>query len=374
MLRNALLCFSAQLELARLTQTVPADINDEELNAMIQEKLHQAPGATPDLFGILETKQIYLPALDDPNDAVTPISESLTVFLFDVEGTTTPLPFVRQFMVPLADARVESFMTAHFPNDEELVNALIAATEQPASPTAKTPTRASKAFSDALEACRALEWKDAAANRAACDEFCAFFHEEVKRGSAHNAVKAVQAAIWTEVFAEGKLQSQVFPDVNAFFRYAGSPAMSEKTRIALYSTGSIASQKVVMGHTPYGDLNPFITAYFDPSLVGTKLTPKSYMKIRSLLVEQLRISPENMHIIFVTDDTSEASAAETSEAVDSSIVCVRPLNTWITFDTILSINVPYIVSFEQLMQRHCEVNMAKLVRDTKECLKQQDVS
>ncbi|KAG5465175.1 hypothetical protein LSCM4_00628 [Leishmania orientalis] len=371
MLQNALSCFSAQLELTRLTDTVPDDINYEELAAIIQEKLQHAPGTTPGLFELLETKQIYLPAIDDAGDSITSLSGPLTVFLFDVEGTITPLPFVRQVMIPLAEARLESYMAAHFPEDKAFVDLLVALTESRSSPTAKTPTATSKGFSDALAVCKAHDWNDAAANNAARAEFCVFFHEEVKKGSTHAAVKAVQAAIWTEVFGEGKLQSQVFPDVNTFFRYAGRPIMAETTRIALYSTGSIASQKLVMGHTPYGDLNPFITAYFDPLLVGTKLTPKSYMKIRTLLAEQLDISPESMHIIFVTDNTSEASAAETSGAVDSSILCVRPLNNWVTFDTMLSINVPFIISFTQLMQRRCKIDLAKLVSDTKECIRPQ---
>ncbi|CBZ39053.1 hypothetical protein, conserved [Leishmania donovani] len=374
MLRNALSCFVAQLELARLTGTLPSSIDYEELVAMVQQRLQGAPGKTLGVFELLQAKEIHLPEPDNPNYAVASMLAPLTVFLFDIEGTTTPLPFVQKVMMPLAESRVEAYMAAHFPADQAFVDLLTAVAEPQSSPLAKAPTAYSKAFTDALAASGARDWKDEAANEVARSEFCAFFHHEIKRGSDHAAVKAVQAAIWTEVFAEGKLQSQVFPDVSTFFRFAGGPAMAERTRIALYSSGSIAAQKLVMGHTPYGDLNPFITAYFDPLLVGTKLMPKSYMKIRTLLAEKLDIPQESMHIVFVTDNTSEASAAETSGAVESAILCVRPLNDWITFDTMLSINVPYIMSFTQLMQRNCDVDMAKLVSDTKECMKQHNTS
>ncbi|CAJ1013097.1 hypothetical protein Q4I28_008410 [Leishmania naiffi] len=374
MLGNALSCFAAQLDLSRLTGTVPPDVDYAELYSIIQQRLQSVPGTTPDVFQLLEKKQIHLPVPDDPAYAIASMSEPITVFLFDIEGTTTPLPFVRQTMIPLADARVEAYMTTHFPSNPAFVDLLTAAANPQSSPVAKRQTTAWKAFSDALSASEARDWEDAAANEVTRNEFCALFHDEVKKGSSHPTIKAVQAAIWAEVFAEGKLQSQVFPDVNAFFRYAGGPAMAEKTRIALYSTGSIAAQKLLMGHTPYGDLNPFITAYFDPILVGTKLMPKSYMKIRTLLAEQLDLSPEDMRIVFVTDNTSEASAAETSGAIQSSILCVRPLNDWITFDTMASINVPYIMSFTQLMQRECVVDMVKLVRDTRECLRKQGAS
>ncbi|GET93690.1 hypothetical protein, conserved [Leishmania tarentolae] len=370
MLRNALSCFASQLELATMTNTVPADIEYKDVAQMVNDKLQNAPGNTLGVFDHLKAKEILLPEPDNPTYAIASMSAPLTVFLFDIEGTTTPLPFVQNVMIPLAEARVEAYMAAHFPEDKEFVKILTQVVEPQSSPLTKASTARSKGFTDALAVSEARGWKDEEANKATRTEFCTFFHEEVGKGSEHAAVKAVQAAIWADVFAEGKVQSQVFPDVDTFFRFAGGPSMTEKTRIALYSSGNIAAQKLYMGHTPYGDLNPFITAYFDPMLVGTKLMPKSYMKIRTLLAEELDIPSDCMQIVFVTDNTSEASAADTSGAVECSVLCVRPLNKWITFDTMLSINVPYIMSFTQLMQRNYEVDMGKLVRDTEECMKQ----
>ncbi|CBZ26451.1 conserved hypothetical protein [Leishmania mexicana MHOM/GT/2001/U1103] len=374
MFRNALSCFVAQLELTRLTETLPDNIDYTELMEMVQQRLQGAPGKTLGVFELLQAKEVHLPDPDNPSYAVASMSAPLTVFLFDIEGTTTPLPFVRKVMMPIAESRVEAYMATHFPADQAFVDRLTAASAPQSSPLAKATMAYSKAFTDALATSGARDWKDEAANEVTRSEFCALFHSEIERGSDHAAVKVVQAAIWAEVFAEGKLQSQVFPDVNTFFRFAGGPAMTERVRIALYSSGSIEAQKLIMANTPYGDLNPFITAYFDPLLVGTKLMPKSYMKIRTLLAEKLDIPPESMQIVFVTDNTSEASAAETSGAVESSILCVRPLNDWITFDTMLSINVPYIMSFTQLMQCNCVVDMKKLVNDAKECMKEHSTS
>ncbi|KAK7201582.1 Haloacid dehalogenase-like hydrolase [Novymonas esmeraldas] len=370
MLRNALSCFSAQLELSHLAGTVPVDIEYEELASTMEQRMQNASGTTPGVFELLEGKEIHLPVPDDPVYAVAALSEPLTIFLCDIEGTTTPLPFIREVMMPRILARVDAYVETHFPADSAFVELLVNASNPQSSPAAKTPTAGAQAFADAVTASKAHDWKNDAANAAVRREFGLFFRDEVKNGSADSAVKAIQAVLMAEIFAEGEIQSQVFADVNAFFRYVGSPAMAERTRIALYSTGSIAAQKLIMQHTPYGDLNPFVTAYFDPALVGTKLMPKSYMKIRTLLAQQLDISPDSMHIVFVTDNTSEASAAETSGAVESSILCIRPMNSWVTFDTLLSINVPHIVSFAQLTQRDCEVDLAHLVSDGRACMKE----
>ncbi|KAG5490750.1 hypothetical protein JKF63_00872 [Porcisia hertigi] len=374
MLRNALSCFEAQLVLAHLADAMPADISYEEVAEAIKERSRSTPGTAPSLFEVLQERHIHLPLSDDVSCVTTSMYGSMTVFLLDIEGTTIPLPFVQQIMMPLADARIESYVANHLPADQGFVDLINAAVDPQSSPVAKTLSNSSETLAQTLAECKARDWKDDAMNEDARKHFCTFFREELSSGSTRTSIKAIQALIWSEVFAEGKLKSQVFPDVNTFFRHVGTPAMAKRACIALYSSGSIASQKLVMGCTQYGDLNPFITAYFDPALVGTKLMPKSYMKIRTLMAEKLGISPDTMQIVFVTDSTSEASAAKASGAVGASILCLRPLNNWITFETMASIHLPYILSFKQLMQRECEVDMAQLVVDTKRCIQEQDLS
>lgn len=361
MQRNALACFSVQLELARLTDSLPPDVDYDELLVTLAEKMNDASGTTPCVYDQLESKQIVLPDADGPNTAAHVVAKPITVFLFDVEGTTTAVPFFRQVLLPLAAAQVGAFVKEHFPSDPEFVSLLSALVEPVTSPTRRTPRFSLMSFAEAFIASREQNWKDEEVNAATREQFCALFRDDMDYETADPAVKAVQAVVYADLFADKKLHSHVFPDVDTFFRFAGGPDMSKRTHIALYSTDSVAAQKLIMANTEYGDLNPFVTAYFDPALVGTKLSPKSYMKICTLLSEQLAISPEDMDVVFVTDNASEASAAETSGAVGSSVLCLRPLNTWVTFDTILPVNVPYITSFEQLMRRECDVSLEKMV-------------
>nr|AGT02677.1 acireductone synthase [Crithidia acanthocephali] len=377
-------CFKAQTELAHLANALPPLETYDKLMDVVQQKVTEVHTKRTSIDESLRKRGVRLQTPDSPSyecsspDASTSESRPpIVVFLCDVEGTTTPLPFVRQVMMPLAAAHVEAYTRAHFPSDPafrpHVAAAAAAVTAAPANASITTSPDAPPTVTlrDAFAKAEAAAFADEAANDAVRKLFCLHFRREIQQGSKEAYMKAVQAAIWEEVYATGKHRTQVYPDVNEFFRYAGDEAMRDAMHVALYSTGSVAAQQLLMRHTPYGDLNPFITAYFDPTIVGTKLTPKSYMRIRNLLAQQLNIgTPENLQIVFLTDNTSEASAADSSGAIDCPVLCIRPLNGWITIDTMLSVAVPFITSFAQLMRPEEEVDYVQLVKDTLDMLKE----
>lgn len=380
-------CIKAQTELAHLSNSLPPQESYEKLMSVINQKVTEVYTKVTRIDESLRKRGIRLPSPDannyecnSPNTSSSEARPPVIVFLCDIEGTTTPLPFVRNVMMPLAAAHVEDYAQAHFPSDATFVSHVEAAAAAAGTAGAATPADPAIAASpdapsantlrDAFATAEAAKFADDAANEAVRKLFCIHFRREMEAGSKEAHMKAVQAAIWEELYATGKHQTQVFPDVNEFFRFAGDEAMRDVTHIALYSTGSIAAQQLLMRHTPYGDLNPFISAYFDPTTVGTKLTPKSYMRIRNMLAQQLNIgSPENLQIVFLTDNTSEASAADSSGAIDCPVLCVRPLNEWITIDTMLSVLVPFVTSFTQLMRPKEEVDYRQLVKDTLSMMK-----
>lgn len=379
-------CIQAQTELAHLTNTLPPHDSYENLMSVIEPKLSTLHTESTSIYDCLLKRGVRLPTVQDAQGGNAPNTYSgarppVVVFLCDIEGTTTPLPFVRDVMMPIAAAHVDAYTKAHFPSDTTFVQQVVAATsfvvatpiDHPVEASPVAPTTVAQTLSDAYAKSESAHFADENANEAVRQLFCHHFKEQLKNGSKEAYMKAVEAAIWAEVYAKGQHQTQVFPDVNEFFRYAGDRAMSNSTRIAIYSTGSVAAQHLLMQHTPYGDLNPFISAYFDPTTVGTKLAPKTYLRIRNLLLKQFEImSSDSLQIVFLTDNTSEASAADSSGAVDCSVLCVRPLNAWIAADTLLSVSVPFITSFTQLMRPDEKVDYDQLVRDTMAALKDRE--
>jgi len=76
---------------------------------------------------------------------------------------------------------------------------------------------------------------------------------------------------------------------------AGSFETWAKSRkVAIYSTGSVTSQKLAFSNTVEGDLSSHISQYFDQS-VGKKTEADSYKKI----AEELSTKPEE--VLYITD-------------------------------------------------------------------------
>lgn len=70
---------------------------------------------------------------------------------------------------------------------------------------------------------------------------------------------------------------------------------SKSRQVAIFSTGSLDSQKLLFKHTTGGDLSAHLNNYFDQS-IGSKLQSDSYEKI----AEKMNCKPEE--IVFITDN------------------------------------------------------------------------
>lgn len=112
-------------------------------------------------------------------------------------------------------------------------------------------------------------------------------------------LKTIQGVIWAEGFAAGEIHSHFFDDV--------APRLKEwrelGLRLAVYSSGSVASQQPWFRHAPQGDLTQLIEAWFDTVNAGPKKDPASYTRI----VEALGVDPART--LFLTDHPDEVTAA-----------------------------------------------------------------
>jgi enolase-phosphatase E1 len=73
-------------------------------------------------------------------------------------------------------------------------------------------------------------------------------------------------------------------------------------QLYVYSSGSIAAQKLLFSHTSYGDLSPLFSGYFDTT-TGPKLEFRSYEKIAAALRQPAG------SVVFLSDHTGETHAA-----------------------------------------------------------------
>jgi enolase-phosphatase E1 len=193
--------------------------------------------------------------------------QPLRAIVLDIEGTTTDIAFVKNTLFPYAEERLESFMVDLVPTAEG--QAILA------------QVRAEVGDADlSVDDCIAqlLRWARA--------------DQKV------TPLKAVQGMIWEEGYRTKAYYSHIYDDAAAHIQEwhrRGVP-------LYIYSSGSIAAQKLLFANTIVDDLTPCFSGYFDTT-TGAKVDPNSYQKI----AETLGISPQEL--LFLSDHPGELAAA-----------------------------------------------------------------
>ncbi len=225
--------------------------------------------------------------------------------LLDIEGTVAPIAFVYQVLFPYAREQLPGFLAAHW-NEE----AVIAARRQ--------------IIADAQSTARSIE--DSPQQIMA--EVIRLMEADAKR----TGLKQLQGLIWEEGYRLGRLRSELFPDVAPALRQWHA---SGKT-LAIYSSGSIAAQRVFFRHTDAGDLTPLLSHFFDTT-IGPKRSADSYARI----AVELQLAPSR--ILFLSDVAEELTAARQSGFAVA--LAVRPGNAPISSE----LPVPRIARFDELL-------------------------
>lgn len=111
-------------------------------------------------------------------------------------------------------------------------------------------------------------------------------------------LKALQGLIWDAGYRSGALRGHLFPDVPVAleaWREAG-------IRLRVFSSGSVHAQKLLFGHTEYGDLTGLFEGFHDTT-TGPKQEAASYQAIAGAF----GLPPEA--ILFLSDVRGELDAA-----------------------------------------------------------------
>lgn len=214
--------------------------------------------------------------------------------LLDIEGTTSSISFVHDVMFPFVLERLEAFLHAHADRADVLQTC-----EQIAR----------DAGFDSLAA-----WQQQFPDQPTAE----LVQAEVRRLMAADVkatgLKALQGLIWQGGFDSGLLQSHVYPDV--------IPAIQRwwtlGCDVRIYSSGSIAAQKLFFGHVVgLGDCLHLFSGHYDTTS-GNKKERESYLTI----ARDWGMQPDE--ILFISDIAGELQAAQ--EAGVRVLGSVRPGN------------------------------------------------
>lgn len=193
--------------------------------------------------------------------------------LTDIEGTTTAIAFVKDRLFPFAQAALDGFLDAH--GEDPAVAAILA------------DIRAAAPGEEPRAALRRWMAEDAKVT----------------------PLKALQGLIWEAGYADGRLRGHLWPDVAPCLRaWAGAGV-----RLAVYSSGSVAAQRLLFGYSEAGDLVPLFAGFFDTQ-VGGKRDAASYAAIAAALG-----TPPG-DILFLSDVAEELDAAAASGLATCQLV------------------------------------------------------
>jgi enolase-phosphatase E1 len=181
--------------------------------------------------------------------------------LLDIEGTITPIRFVYETLFPYARQRLPGFVRDHWTD-----------------PEVRAAAAALGSASAAHLAAKLLELMD--------------------KDSKATALKSLQGRVWRDGYLQGALRGEVFADVpSALERWHAQGKL-----VAIFSSGSVEAQKLLLRHCSAGDLTRLVAAYFDTTS-GPKREADSYRAIA------LALGLPPADLLFATDVLAEAEAA-----------------------------------------------------------------
>lgn len=250
---------------------------------------------------------------------VVSVPAEVTVILLDIEGTTTPIAFVKDVLFPYIKENVKEYLQTHWEEEEcqQDVSLLRKQAEEDAHLDGAVPIPVASG-SDLQQMIQAV-----------VDNV----YWQMSHDRKTTALKQLQGHMWKAAFTAGRMKAEFFADVVPAVRRWREAGM----KVYIYSSGSVEAQKLLFGHSTEGDILELIDGHFDTK-IGHKVDSESYRKI----ADSIGCSTNN--ILFLTDVTVEASAAE--EADVHVAVVVRPGNAGLTDDEKTYYNL--ITSFSEL--------------------------
>lgn len=185
----------------------------------------------------------------------------------DVEGTTSAIAFVKEVLFPYAAENLAAFVADNADNAEVagLLNEVAAIAGRP---------------------------------RGDLDGLVEQMRRWIAEDQKITPLKSLQGLIWRSGYESDAYRAHVYADAWRNLKRWHAAGI----RLYVYSSGSVAAQRLFFRHTEYGDLTPLFSGYFDTT-TGPKSAVDSYREILAA------IGAESGDTLFLSDTGAELDAA-----------------------------------------------------------------
>jgi enolase-phosphatase E1 len=183
----------------------------------------------------------------------------------DIEGTTSSIAFVKEHLYPYARRHIPDYVRKH-----------------------------GGAIQDIIDEVRRIEGSVSLDMPQLIAVLLRWMDDDRKL----TPLKTLQGLVWREGFDSGALCAPVYDDaLRALTRWR-----EQGLPLYVYSSGSVAAQRLLFSHTEQGDLTSLFSGYFDTT-TGSKLEAESYRAI----ARSVGLPPESN--LFLSDHPGEIEAA-----------------------------------------------------------------
>jgi enolase-phosphatase E1 len=185
--------------------------------------------------------------------------------LIDIEGTTSSIAFVKEDLYPYARRHIPDYVREH-----------------------------AGAISGILDEVRRIEGNASLGAPQLIAVLLRWMDEDRKI----TPLKTLQGLVWQKGFDSGALRAPVYEDA----LHALKQWREGGLKIYVYSSGSVAAQRLLFSHTEQGNLTPLFSGYFDTT-TGSKQEAESFRTI----ARSIGLPAETT--LFLSDHTGEIEAA-----------------------------------------------------------------
>jgi enolase-phosphatase E1 len=208
---------------------------------------------------------------------------NVSAVLTDIEGTTSSVNFVYEVLFPYFRTNMDRL--------KEMTSDL----------------QVQSAFKRTVKLAREME----GLTLKSVDEILLILRRWSEEDRKITPLKTLQGILWKDGYTSGELEGHVYDDV--------APALKDWHKrgltLAVFSSGSVAAQKLIFGHSISGDLTGCFSNYFDTE-TGGKREKETYVRIAELLKFR------SEQILFLSDIREELEAA--NSAGMQTVQLVRP--------------------------------------------------
>lgn len=187
--------------------------------------------------------------------------------LTDIEGTTSSISFVKDILFPYAREHMAEFIESHAldPHVRKLLDDVC--------------TESGRTLNGKEVIAQLVQWIDA--------------------DKKITPLKTLQGMLWEKGYQQGDFTGHIYKDAVDKLQDWNRQGI----KLYVYSSGSVAAQKLLFNCSDFGDLTPLFSGYFDTN-IGDKREAKSYQAIAK------EISIPANEILFLSDIEEELNAAK----------------------------------------------------------------